>query len=49
MTIPDVTDHHEHVWVFDYTYDDWWDGDSDDIYYCSVDGCHAIKSEYVPR
>jgi hypothetical protein len=42
-------DSHEHQWVYDHSYDDWWDGDSDDIYRCSVEGCTATQTRYVPR
>lgn len=40
---------HEHQWKYSYTYDDWWDGDSDDIYKCTVEGCKARQTRYVPR
>lgn len=32
---------------YDHTYDDWWDGDSDDYYRCS--GCGKLKKVYAPR
>lgn len=40
---------HEHVWKYSHTYDDWWDGDSDDIYVCIVEGCKARERRYVGR
>lgn len=40
---------HEHQWQYTGTYDDFWDGDSDDMYKCTVEGCSKIKSVYVPR
>ena len=40
---------HEHIWYFDHTYEDWWAGDSDDIYYCCVSGCSKIRRDYVGR
>lgn len=40
---------HEHQWEYAYSYDDWYDGDSDDIYKCTVPGCNARKEVYVPR
>ena len=40
---------HEHQWVYDHTYEDWWDGDEDDIYKCSVPGCTKTKTVYIPR
>lgn len=33
--------------VYDHTYDDWWDGDSDDYYLCPW--CNTLIKEYVPR
>lgn len=44
-----MTEEHEHQWKYIGTYDDWWDGDSDDMYECTVEGCPKIKSVYVPR
>lgn len=38
---------HEHVWVYDHTYDDWYDGDSDDYYKCTI--CGKFDRRYVPR
>lgn len=40
---------HEHVWKYHSTYDDWWDGDSDDLYKCAVEGCNAREFRYVGR
>jgi hypothetical protein len=40
---------HIHQWVFVYTIEDWWDGDEEDVYECSVDGCKERKREYIPR
>lgn len=40
---------HEHDWKYDHTYDDWWDGDSDEIYKCTYPGCLKTKKVYVPR
>lgn len=48
MSSTEATEH-EHVWVYDHTYDDWWDGDSDDIYKCTVPGCLKIKKVYISR
>lgn len=44
-----MSDEHEHVWVFHHTYSDWYDGDEEDIYYCSVEGCKERKVVYAPR
>lgn len=43
------TDDHLHQWKYSHTYEDWWDGDEDDIYICTVEGCKARKTEYIPR
>ena len=40
---------HEHQWVFVRTDSDWWDGDEDDVYHCSVNGCSAWERRYIPR
>lgn len=40
---------HEHVWEFLRTYEDWWDGDEEDIYRCTVDDCTERKRVYIPR
>lgn len=40
---------HEHVWVYLRSDDDWYDGDSEDVYGCTVEGCQARDYRYVPR
>lgn len=40
---------HEHVWEYSHTDADWWDGDADDIYVCTIEGCSAIDRRYIPR
>lgn len=40
---------HEHVWKFLYDSYDWWDGDGEDVYECTVPGCNARDRRYVPR
>lgn len=40
---------HEHIWQFLYTYEDWWDGDEDDVYGCVVVGCKARDRRYIGR
>lgn len=47
MTSPKTDDDHEHDWKYSHTYDDWWDGDSDDIYVCTV--CGKSQTRYIPR
>lgn len=43
----DTTEEHEHVWVFQYEHDDWYDGDSYEVYRCSV--CNKRAERYFPR
>jgi phage terminase large subunit-like protein len=40
---------HEHKWKFEYTNDNWFDGDETDIYSCEVEGCTERKRVYIPR
>lgn len=40
---------HTHVWRYERTDEDWFDGDETDIYKCTVDGCGATDRRYIPR
>lgn len=37
----------QHDWKYDHSYDDWYDGDSDDYYKCT--NCGELQMRYVPR
>lgn len=43
------TPEHKHQWQFKYTWEDWWDGDEEDVYVCTVEGCTERKWVYHPR
>ena len=37
---------HEHEWEYLRTYEDWWDGDEEDVYVCQ---CGVRERRYIPR
>lgn len=48
MTTPAPLEH-EHQWKFLRTDEDWFDGDEEDVYECTIEGCNARKRKYIPR